>query len=336
MPCLFNYFLSGEKVNEYTIATTTQLYDQKKDSWAQPILQALGIPPGILGPVVKPGTVIGKLLPEVSQETGLKGVPVIAVGSHDTASAVAAVPAKSPGWAFLSSGTWSLIGCEVKEPIINEQTMEYDLTNEGGVENTVRLLKNVMGLWIVQECRRYWAQSGQEFSYQKLNEMAEKAPAFRHFIDVNDSLFLKAGKMPENVQSYCQRTSQNIPEDEGAIIRCVLESLAFKYREVVDGLQKILNKKIDTLHIVGGGSQNRLLCQLTANATAREVVTGPVEATAAGNIAMQCITQKDISSLSQAREILGNSFNMITYAPSENDEWETAYRKYLNITTKNL
>jgi rhamnulokinase len=334
MPSLFNYFLCGEKLNEYTMATTSQCYSAVKDAWAESILGKLGLPAGIFAPAVKPGTVIGRLLPELSSETGLADIPVIAVGSHDTASAVAAVPAKKGEWAFVSSGTWSLVGCELREPAINAKTLEYDLTNEGGVEGTVRLLKNVMGLWIVQECRREWAKAGEELSYQEIAELAERAEPFRSFIDVNDGSFLKAGNMPENVRRWCAAGGQPVPEDKGGIVRCVLESLAFKYREVIEQLEEIRNKPIDTVHVVGGGANNKLLCKFTADATGCETVTGPVEATAAGNVMIQCIARKEFPSLSRARELLSDSVNLTTYGPEESEDWDYAYKRYLNILSK--
>lgn len=330
MPALFNFFLTGEKVNEFSIATTTQFYDPRKDNWAEPLLQKLGIPVKIMGPIVKPGAVIGKLLPAVAKEVGLDQIPVVAIGTHDTASAVAAVPSVGDDWAFLSSGTWSLIGCEVKKPIINDRVLKYNLTNEGGVNNTIRVLKNVMGLWIVQECRRKWEDEGEKLSYQEITELAEKAEPFRYFVDVNNSMFLKPGDMPEKVQKWCQENKQKIPEDKGSIIRSVLESLAFEYREVTDKLEEVQNKKINVIHIVGGGTQNKLLCQFTANATKRKVVAGPVEATASGNILMQCISQGEIDSLAKAREIVRNSFEVVTYEPQQKDKWEKAYSQRVN------
>ncbi len=332
---LFSYFFSGEKAAEFTLATTTQCYDPRKNGWSNEILKNLNIPCEIMPQVVNPGTVTGKLLPFIAKELGIPQIPVIATASHDTAAAVAAVPAEGNNWAFLSSGTWSLMGCEISSPLINQEVLKNNFTNEGGVNNTFRFLKNIMGLWLVQECKRSWESQNIKLSYPDLTKQAEKAEAFFCFIDPEDTAFLKPGNMPEKIQNYCRKTNQKVPSDRGSILRCILESLAFKYRQVLEKLEEMRKRKIDVLHIVGGGIQNKLLCQLTANATQKPVIAGPVEATAIGNILIQAIATGELSSVKQAREIVRNSFELIRYEPEQTDIWEEAYKRYKNHKLKN-
>ncbi|MDO9464189.1 MAG: rhamnulokinase family protein [bacterium] len=331
---LFTYFFSGEKAAEFTLATTTQCYDPRKNRWSGEILERLDIPCKIMPRIVNPGTVIGKLLPSISCELGISQIPLIATASHDTAAAVAAVPAQGNNWAFLSSGTWSLMGCEISSPLINKEVLKNNFTNEGGVNNTFRFLKNIMGLWLVQECKRNWESNGTKLPYPALTKEAEKAKAFLCFIDPEDATFLKPGNMPEKIQNYCRKTNQKVPSDRGSILRCVMESLAFKYRQVLEKLEEMRQRKIDVLHIVGGGIQNKLLCQLTANATKKHIIAGPVEATATGNILIQAIATGELSSVKQAREIVRNSFELIRYEPEQTDIWEEAYERYKNHKSK--
>jgi len=331
---MFTYFFSGEKAAEFTMATTTQCYDPRKNRWSSEILEKLDIPYNIMPQVVNPGTVIGKLLPSISCELGMPQIPVIATASHDTAAAVASVPAQGNNWAFLSSGTWSLMGCEISSPLINQEVLKNNFTNEGGVNNTFRFLKNIMGLWMVQECKRSWESQNTKLPYSALAKEAEKAKAFLCFIDPEDTAFLKPGSMPEKIQDYCRKTNQKVPSDIGSIMRCILESLAFKYRQVIEKLEEMRQRKIDVLHIVGGGIQNKLLCQLTANVTKKQVIAGPVEATATGNIMVQAIATGELSSIKQAREIVRNSFELIRYEPEQTDIWEEAYKRYKNHKSK--
>jgi len=332
IPDLFNFWLTGEKVCEFTDATTTQFYDPRRNAWSTEICTALSLPSEILPGVVPPGTKLGTLLPSVAAETGLPETPVIAPACHDTGSAVAAVPARNENWAYISSGTWSLMGIEVPEPILTDRALALNFTNEGGIENTFRFLKNIMGLWLVQECRRTWAQAGDEMSYAQIAQLAENAKPFTALIDPDDDTFLPPGDMPARIVKYCKHTGQTPPSNAGEVLRCALESLALKYRWVLEKLEVVHGEAIDVIHIVGGGAQNRILCQFTADATGTPVIAGPIEATAIGNIAVQAIACGLIRSISEAREIVRQSFNVITYEPQGSTEWDEAYGRFLNIT----
>jgi rhamnulokinase len=336
MPDLFNFWLTGVKVCEFSAATTTQFYDPRARDWARPLLEALELPTHILQPIVSPGTVLGPLHPTVAEETGLESVSVIAPACHDTGSAVAAVPARSPDVAYISSGTWSLMGVETPEPVIGEESLAYNFTNEGGVCATIRLLKNIMGLWLVQECRRTWAHEGDELSYDELTRLAAEAPAFGPLIEPDCLEFLRPGDMPTRIQSFCRRTGQRVPETKGEIIRCSLESLALKYRWALEKLEAMVGKRLETIHVVGGGSQNRLLCQLTADAAHRLVVGGPVEATATGNILMQALAKGEIASLAEGREVVRHSFETLDYEPYSSGtgsaaDWDEAYARFIAL-----
>ena len=329
---LFNFWLTGRKVCEFTNATTTQFYDPRKKDWSTEICTALSLPSEILPGVVPPGTQLGALLPSVAAGTGLSEIPVIAPACHDTGSAVAAVPAQKDNWAYISSGTWSLMGIEVPEPIVTDQALALNFTNEGGVEDTFRFLKNIMGLWLVQECRRTWAQAGDEMSYVQITELAEGAQPFGALIDPDDDVFLPPGDMPTRIVDYCKHTGQPPPSDAGEILRCALESLALKYRWVLEKLEAVHGRAIEVIHIVGGGAQNQTLCQFTADATRTPVIAGPIEATAIGNIAVQAIACGLIGSISEAREVIHRSFNVITYEPQNSAGWDQAYQQFLKIT----
>ena len=332
IPDLFNFWLTGRKVCEFTDATTTQFYDPRRKNWSKEICDALGLPSEILPEIVQPGTQLGNLLPSVAAETGLPEIPVIAPACHDTGSAVAAVPAAGEDWAYISSGTWSLMGIEVSEPIVTDQALALNFTNEGGVENTFRFLKNIMGLWLVQECRRTWAQAGDEMSYAQMTQLAENAKPFTALIDPDDEIFLPPGDMPSRIVDYCKRTGQPPPSDAGTILRCALESLALKYRWVLEKLEAVRGREIDVIHIVGGGAQNGTLCRFTADATGTTVIAGPIEATAVGNIAVQAIASGLIGSISEAREVVRRSFNVITYEPQNPAGWDEPYGRFLKIT----
>jgi rhamnulokinase len=326
-PDLLNYWLTGRKACEFTMATTTQCYDPRRCAWSQPLLQALGIPTHIFPEVVQPGTVLGHVLPDIAEETGCGRVPVIAPACHDTGSAVAAVPAEVPHFAWISSGTWSIMGAEASDPIVNAHSLKYNFTNEGGVNGTWRFSKNIMGLWLVQECRRTWARAGEELSYAEITRLAAEAEPFRSIIDVDAADFFQPGDMPARIQKYCERAQQSVPETKGAIVRCALESLALKYRWVLDRLEEMLGYHLEPIHIIGGGTQNRLLNQLTADATNRSVVAGPIEATAIGNVLMQAIALGHLKSLDEARAVVRHSFKPEKYEPHSAAEWETAYEK---------
>ena len=331
MPDLFSYWLCGRACGERTIATTSQCFDTSRNEWAFGLLEKLGLPTAIFPEVVAPGTVLEKILPQVAEETGLPRVPVVAVGGHDTALAVAAVPARGPDFAYLSSGTWSLLGAELQAPCIDDASLAANFTNEGGVAGTVRFLKNLSGLWLLQEARRSWAREGEADSYAALTEMAAAAPAFRSLVDVDDPVFAEPGDMPARVQSYCQRTKQTVPQTKGEIVRTMLDSLALKYRYVLGLMEGILKRRLSPLHIVGGGSQNRLLSQLAADATGRPVVAGPVEATAAGNVLMQAMALGHLSSLDEVRDLVRRSFEIVSYEPRPAASIGDAYARLLRL-----
>lgn len=332
MPDLFNYWLTGRMVGEFSNATTSQCYDPRKGSWATDLLEKLGIPTHILPEIIQPGTIIGPLAESLVQEFGMgRGIDVIAPATHDTGSAVASVPAEGDNYAYLSSGTWSLMGAELKSPVINDQVLAKGFTNEGGVSGTFRFLHNIMGLWIVQECRRTWLAAGEEISYADLTQMAAESEGFVSVINPNDNLFLAPGDMPQRIRQFCRDTNQPIPTTNGEVIRCALDSLALAYRETIENLDTLLGKRLETINIVGGGTQNKLLSQLTADATGRKVITGPVEATAIGNVLVQAMGKGVISSLSQAREIVRNSFELLTFEPHSSPAIEKAYSLYKQI-----
>jgi sugar (pentulose or hexulose) kinase len=328
IPDLLNYWLTGRKVNEYSNATTTQCYDTRKNTWSTQMLEQLGIPSRIFGEVVRPGTVIDQLSPAVAMDCEVSAMPVIAPACHDTGSAVAAVPATGTGFAWISSGTWSIMGVEASEPVVTSQSLAYGMTNEGGVYNTIRLSKNIMGLWPVQECKRTWARHGQDYSYDQITQMAADAPSLRSVVDVDHNDFLKPGDMPSRIQEYCSARDQEVPQTHGEIIRAALEGVALKYRSTLDGLENLQGRKIDVVHIVGGGTRNKILCQFAADAMNRTVITGPIEATATGNLLVQAIALGEIRDLEEAREVVRNSFEVTTYHPSkERAAWEDAYGK---------
>ena len=331
IPDLFNFWLSGRKACEFTDATTTQLYDQRAGDWARSVIEKLGLPRHIFLPVTQPGTVLGPLLPTVAEEVGLDSVPVIAPACHDSGSAVAAVPARNKNAAYISSGTWSIVGVEVNAPIITPQSLQFNFTNEGGVSGTVRFLKNVMGLWIVQECRRVWAQAGEELTYAELAAMAERAVPFVSLVDPDDEAFLRPGDMPARLREFCARTGQPVPEEKGALLRCIFDSLALKYRVAIERIEAMLGRRLEVIHVVGGGSQNRLLCQLTADAAGRPVIAGPVEATAIGNAVVQAMALGHLGSLADAREVIQYSFELITYEPRPAAAWEEAYARFVKL-----
>ena len=332
IPDLINYWLTGVTSTERTFASTSQLYDVRNGEWAYPLLDAVGLPSHMLGEIRDAGESLGPLLPEVAEETGASGVNVVLPGTHDTASAVAAVPADDRTWAFLSSGTWSLLGIETPEPVMNERAKAFELGNEVGVLGTVRPLKNISGLWLVQQCRATWEAQGHPHSYAELTHMAEASAPVTAIIDPDDPSFTPAGDMPVRIADFCDRTGQAGPSTRGEVVRTILESLALRYRMVLDTIEGIAEDRADTLHIVGGGGQNLLLNQFTANAVGRPVVVGPVEATAAGNILMQMVASGEISSLAEGREIIRRSFELTMYVPEDSDVWEEAFERFQGIS----
>jgi rhamnulokinase len=334
VPDLLNYWLTGQAVCEFSNATTTQCYNPRKADWAVEMLQNLGIPTHIFPKVVPPGTDLGPLLPYVADEIGSKpknGPTVIAPACHDTGSAVVAVPAAAPGFAWISSGTWSVVGAEVPEPVINQRSLHYNFTNEGGVCDTFRFSRNVMGLWLVQECRRTWANQGEAYSYSELTEMASRAEPFLAVVDPDYGEFFKPGDMSARISAFCRKTGQPVPKSKGAILRCALEGIALKYRWVLERTEEMLGYRLEPLYIVGGGTQNELLSQFTADAVGRQVITGPVEATATGNILMQMMTLGHIASLRDGRDLVHNSFDLSVYQPRSQAGWDKAYTRLLEV-----
>jgi sugar (pentulose or hexulose) kinase len=325
IPDLLNYWLSGQITCEFTNATTTQCYDPRKRDWATPVLEALGIPTHMFGPVTQPGTVLGTLPHDLVKEIATISVPIIAPACHDTGSAVVAVPAEDKDFVWISSGTWSIVGTEVKEPNMSFEAERHNFTNEGGVFDSWRLSKNVMGLWLVQACRHAWQRDGETVSYDKLTDLASQAQPFLAVIDPDYPEFLPLGNMPERIREFCRSTGQPVPGSCGDIIRIILESIALKYRWAVERLEVITLKQFDTIHIVGGGIKNRLLNQFTADATGCVCIAGPVEATATGNILMQAITLGHIDSLADARAIVRQSFTPEVYTPSSRIQWDMSY-----------
>lgn len=336
IPDLFNYFLTGEKKCEYTITSTAQLYDPVKGDWAYDLIKEVcpKVNTDIFPEVIPTGTKVGNLSESICNELGVKSIPVIGVAEHDTGSAVVSVPFYDTKSAYLSSGTWSLLGVELEKPIINETTRTLNYTNEGGINNTVRLLKNIMGLWIQQECKRHWEKLGETVSFNELDEACDKAAPFSAVIDVDDATFFEPNNMPIKIQDYCRRTNQKVPETKGEILRLVMEGLALKYREAIEGLEKIVGYKIPALHIVGGGCKNKVLSQFTANAINRPVYAGPIEATAVGNLVTQLIAMGEIKDLAEAREVVRNSFPIEEYVPADVEAWEDAYNRYKKLTGK--
>jgi rhamnulokinase len=295
------------------------------------VLDALGIPRYLFQPVTQPGSLLGPLLPAVAEETGAGDILVIAPACHDTGSAVVAVPAENKDFAWISSGTWSILGVEVTQPGLSQQALKYNLTNEGGVFGTWRLSKNVTGLWLVQECRRNWARQGEALSYDELTRLAAEARPFLAVIDPDEDAFLHPGDLPARLQDYCRQTSQPVPQTKGEIVRVALESIALKYRWVLERLEELLGRHLEPVHIIGGGTRNRLLNQFTADATGRTVVTGPVEATAVGNVLMQAIALGHLTSLEEGRAVVRNTFAPEVYQPAAQDPWDAQYTRLLKL-----
>src|SRR5580700_293223 len=329
MPDLLNYWLTGVARAELTIASTSQFYDPRAKTWARDLLQRLGLPTGILPEIVAPGTRLGPLLDSVAEAAGLGAVPVYATGCHDTASAVAAVPAGGANWCYISSGTWSLMGAELDEPIINERARTENLTNEIGAAGKIRFLKNIAGLWLLQECRRAWALDGTEFSYDELVRMAAGAEPFCAIL--NPDAFLEPGGMPRKIAEHCRASGQAPPETPADFTRAILESLAFRYRQVLESLESLAARRFDVIHIVGGGSRNALLNQFVADSTGRTVIAGPGEATAIGNVLIQAMGAGELAGLVEARELVRRSFPLETYQPKAGAGWDEAYARYRTL-----
>jgi rhamnulokinase len=336
MPDLMHWLLTGVKCNEMTDASTSQFYNPVKGGWATELFDKLGLPTRILGEIAQPGTRLGPLRSAVAAESGLKA-QVVLPGTHDTASAVMAVPAQSkpgqrPDWCYLSLGTWALMGIESPRPVINDEVLKLNFTNEGGVGNTIRLLKNITGLWLVQECRRAWSQGGPAWHWEDINRLAAAARPLVSFINPDASDFLAPDDMPRAIADFCARTGQTVPQNEGAVLSCALDSLAMKFRQVLGYCEALNGGPIETIHIVGGGTKNRLLCQAAADACGRRVVAGPVEATAIGNIMLQAVTDGAVGSIAEAREVVRRSFEVEEYVPMNTAAWDEAYGRFLQHT----
>ena len=343
IPDLFHWLLSGVESNEFTNATTTQCFNPTTRSWAYSLLKKFDIPTNFLPPTTEPGTTLGKLRSALASDSGLLDTHVVLPGTHDTASAVFAVPSASPqgtpDWAYISLGTWALMGIESPKPVVNDVVSKFNFTNEGGVCGTTRILKNICGMWLLQECRRVWNQQGKKnaagepLDWEDMNIMTANARPFVTFIDPDDPVFSKPGNMPQIIREYAKRTGQAVPETDGAVLRTIVDSLALKFRRVLAMCEEIGGQSINTIHVVGGGVRNKLLLQATADATGRRVVGGPIEGTGVGNILMQAIGAGDVSGMEEAREIVRNSFDVVTFEPFTSSEsaWGEAYERFLTI-----
>lgn len=331
MPDLFAYMLTGKMCAEYSIASTSQIIDLETGSWSKELLDAFGIKEDIFAPLVKPGTVLGMLTDEICEECGVEPVPVISVCGHDTQSAITSVPCEDGKFAFLSSGTWSLFGTELEKPIVNETSLNINITNEGGFDNTVGFLKNIIGLWLIQESRRQWQRQGEDYSYADLEKLALAAEPFKCFIDPDAPEFVPHGNIPQRVQEFCEKTGQHVPQTVGEIMRCIYESLAMKYKLTFEKLCECTERDYPVIHVIGGGTKDTLLCQLTANSCNRTVKAGPIEATVMGNVAVQLMSADAVADISEARRIVANSSELKVYEPDEVEKWEEAYADFLKI-----
>ena len=337
-PDFLHFCLSGARVSEFTIATTSQCVNPKKRAWAVELLQRFGLPTKIFPEIVPPGSKLGTLRPGVAAHTGLSRINVIAPAAHDTGSAVAGVPSQfttgKTNWAYLSSGTWSLLGVEVQDALLSPRVLELNLTNEGGIDGTYRLLKNIMGLWLAQQCRRSFAARGQEYSYDQLQQMAAEVPSFRSLVNPDDDRFLNPPDMPQAIQEFCRETGQPTPETPGEFARCVLESLALTYAEVLEGIEELIGSKIEVLHIVGGGSRNQVLNKFTANACGKTVLAGPVEATVFGNVLVQARTHGELRSLTDIRNVVRASSEVVQFDPTEASQWRDVRGRFAELRNR--
>lgn len=331
MPDLFGYMLTGKMCAEYSIASTSQLIDLDKKTWSKEILDAFGIKESVFAPLVQPGTVLGELSKEVCEECGVDPVPVISVCGHDTQSAITSVPCEDGDFAFLSSGTWSLFGTELDKPIVNETSMNINITNEGGFDGSTGFLKNIIGLWLIQESRRQWKREGKEYSYADLEKLALAAEPFKCFIDPDAPEFVPHGNIPERVREFCRKTGQYVPETVGEIMRCIYESLAMKYRLTFEKLRECTERDYPVIHVIGGGTKDGLLCQMTANSCDRTVKAGPIEATVMGNVAVQLMSDGSVKNIGQARKIVADSSELKTFEPKDTDKWAEAYEDFLKV-----
>lgn len=326
-----HYLLCGRAVAEATNASTTQLYDPRSNDWSEKLISHFGFPRGLFPEIVPPGTVLGPLLPEVRAETSLGPVPVVAGCTHDTAAAVAAVPAQGNDWAYLSSGTWSLIGVELPAPLIDDAVRAANFTNEVGYGGSIRFLKNIIGLWLLQECRRIWAREGLDHDYASLTPLAASARPLRSLIQPNDPRFHNPADMPAEIRAFCRETRQPEPQTPGEYARCIFDSLALLYAAKLGEIERLTGRQVRVLHIVGGGSKNELLNQLAADATGRTVVAGPVEATALGNVLSQLLALGSLPTLEAARTVIRDSFATTRYEPRPDAAWEAARERFSRL-----
>lgn len=331
MPDLFAYFLTGKMCSEYSIASTSQLIDINTRSWSKELLDAFGIKESLFAPLTEPGTQLGNLSKEICEECGVESVPVISVCGHDTQSAITAVPCESGDFAFLSSGTWSLFGTELQKPIVNKTSLKINITNEGGFGGTTGFLKNIIGLWLIQESRRQWQREGKDYSYADLEKLALSEEPFKCFIDPDAPEFVPQGNIPERVREFCRKTGQYVPESVGEIMRCIYESLAMKYRMTFEKLCECTGKDYPVIHVIGGGTKDGLLCRMTASSCGKTVKAGPIEATVMGNVAVQLMSDGTIGSISEARKAVAASESLKTYEPENTDEWIKAYESFVKI-----
>ncbi len=332
-PDLLGYLLTGKKVSEYTIASTTALMDAEKREFSDAVMDRFGIRKNVFAPVVMPGNILGKLTDKIDGETGHSGAVVVNIASHDTASATVAVPAENDDFLFISSGTWSLMGIQSDTPVINDISRKYSFTNEGAAFGKINVMKNIMGLWLIQESRRQWKREGKEYSFDEMSEAALASEPFRSIINPDDPSFNMAGDMPGKIRAYCEKTGQPVPETMGAVVRCIFESLSLRYRWTAEKLEELTGREYNVINIVGGGTKDELLCTFTANGTGRRVVAGPVEATAIGNIIVQAYATGEISGIEEGREIVRRSFETKTYEPdlTLRDGWNGAYLRFLKL-----
>ncbi len=338
VPDLFHWLLTGVKCNEMTEASTSQFYNPATGDWAVELLEKFDLRTDILGKIEQPGANLGPLRKVLIDETGLSAAGVVLPASHDTGSAVAAVPAKGaaggqPDWCYISLGTWALMGIESPEPVINDTVLKLNFTNEGGVNRTSRVLKNITGMWLLQECRRIWNLAGKDLDWEDMNKMSAAAKPLVSFIDPDAPEFMAPASMPESICEFCEKTSQTAPAGDGAVLRCALDSLAMRFRQVLAMCEELAGRRIETIHIVGGGTRNRQLCQLTADACGRPVLAGPIEATAIGNVMVQAVADGDVADLAQAREVIAQSFEMDEYEPQDTAAWDDAYETFKRVTS---
>ena len=332
-PDLLGYFLTGEKHAEFSIASTTQLMDAYTGKWSKEVLDALGIPGRILPEIIPCGTKAGKVTDAIKEELGLEGdIDVIAVAGHDTQSAMVSVPTQEKDFIFMSCGTWSLFGTELDKPLINETSSRLDITNESGYGGRISFLKNIIGLWMIQESRRQWIREGREYSFGEMEKMAQEAEPLKCFVDTAAPDFNPAGNIPRRIREYCEKTGQYVPQSDGEIVRCINQSLAMKYRNTIDQIKACTGKEYPVIYMLGGGIQSHMLCQLTASACHREVSAGPIEATVYGNIALQLMATGEIKDINEARRVIAASEPIAHYAPQDGEVWEEAYKTYLKVT----